>query len=248
MVLAAVLLAVAGCRTPVALPAVRDDARALALLDGLRGQARERRALRAAAKLAVDGDGGSVRGSYALVLERPARLRVELRGLLGETLGVLVTDGQRYDWFRADDHTRESGRVYQGLLFDVAGVPLTPAEAVELLLGAPLPQPGLQLQGSQRSADGAVVAEFGDHDGGWGQRFEFGPDGRLRHVETHSGTGDVLWDARYDDYDDVDGSVFAHDVALDFPGLSTRARVRLHDVQLNPELTPDVFVLQVPGG
>lgn len=258
VVAAALLLGLSGCRTPVVAPAVRDDARALARLDALRAEARSRRALRGVARMAVDGDGSPVRATYALVLERPSHLRVEIRGLFGETLGVLVTDGRRYDWFRADDGTRESGRVYDGLLFDVAGVPLTPREVVDLLLGAPLPQPGLVLRKSERSADGALVAAFEDGDGSFGQRFEFDAEGRLRRVETRAGRllgadadaedGSVLWDVRYDDYDDVDGSPYAHDVALAFPAFDTHARVSMHQVELNPELAPDAFVLNVPGG
>jgi hypothetical protein len=245
------LLGLAGCASlaPAPGPApASDDAGALRLLEALRGEARVRRALRGVARMAVDNERGPLRASYALVVERPSRLRVEVRGLFGETLGVLVTDGGAYDWFRAEDGTRESGPVYDGLLFDVAGVPLTPRETVELLLGVPVPEPGLVLRGSARLPDGAVVAELSDGAGSSGQRFEFDPDGRLRRVETHAGESGVVWDARFDAYSEVRGSAFAHELALAFPAFETSARVRMLEVELNPELTPDVFVLKVPGG
>jgi len=244
------LLTAGACRTPPP-PPVRDDSQAVARVESLRGEARARRAMRAHARMAVDADHGSLRANYLLVLERPARLRVEIRGMLGETLGVLVTDGATYDLFRSDDHTRESGRVYPTLLWDVARIPLTATEAVDLLLGAPVPPPGYVLRDSGVARDGSVTAEYATHDGGAVQHFGFDGEGRLRSVEAVASAGserETLWDARFAGYDAVDGTAFAHEVDLRFPGLDTQARVRLRDVELNPDLTPDVFVLKVPEG
>jgi hypothetical protein len=93
-----------------------------------------------------------------------------------------------------------------------------------------------------------VIAELADGAGSFGQRFEFDPDGRLRRVETRAGESGVVWDARFEAYAEVRGSAFAHELALAFPAFETNARVRMLEVELNPELTPDVFVLKVPGG
>jgi hypothetical protein len=91
------------------------------------------RALRGSARLAVDGEGLEVRARQILVVERPARLRVEVQGLLSQTLAVLVTDGPRYQLFRAENRSFESGDVHPGLLWQVASLALTPEEAIELV-------------------------------------------------------------------------------------------------------------------
>ena len=78
-----------------------------------------RRGLSGRARLAVDGHDGALRlrGSQRVALERPARLRVEVLGLFDQTLAVLVTDGERYQFFRANDRTWESGPVGPDLLW-----------------------------------------------------------------------------------------------------------------------------------
>ncbi len=236
-----------GCATLPGTP-VRDDVLARERVDALREAARTRRALSGVARMAVDGDRGSARGRYVLFLERPARLRVEILGLLNQTLAVLVTDNGRYDFFQVEDRALESGSVYPELLRDIAGVPLEPEQAVDLLLGAPLPEEGLSLRDSARHPDGAVVAHFANARDLRRQRFEFDPAGRLRRLETRAADGSMLWAASFDDYESVGDSAFAHEVALVFPGSDTRARVRLRDVVLNPPLAPEAFVLKVPGG
>jgi len=96
-ILFAALLAATACRTPapIAVPLPPDDPRPAALLDAWARAAGERHGLRARARLAVDGADGALhlRGKQILVLERPAYLRVEILGLLNQTVAVLVTDG-----------------------------------------------------------------------------------------------------------------------------------------------------------
>jgi hypothetical protein len=103
--LVALLFATAGCRTVAPrLPLAADDPRPAALIRGWQELTAERRALRGSARLAVDGEAVHVRARQILVVERPSRLRVEIQGLLSQTLAVLVTDGPRYQLFRAQDH------------------------------------------------------------------------------------------------------------------------------------------------
>jgi hypothetical protein len=215
-------------------------------MDSLRAEARVRLGLSGVAHMKVDGRDGALRADYVLFLERPARLRVEILGLLNQTLAVLVTEGGRYQFFQVEDRRYESGPVYPGLLREVAGVPLTPGQAVDLLLGAPLPEAELGLTGSARQSDGAVVAIYTGPKGR-SQRFEFDPRGQLRRVETRSQAGSLVWEARFGDYEPVGERSFAHEIRLAFPRADTRARLRLRGVQLNPELAPEAFVLKVPG-
>ncbi len=243
----ALLGAVAGCRTlQPAIPLPSEDPRPRALLASLEARAAERLGLRGVARVALDGHGGSSRSNQVLVLQRPARLRVEIRGLLDQTLAVLVTDGALYDFFRAGDRSRESGPVHPGLLWEWAGVALTPEQAVDLLLGAPAPPPGLALFASL-AGDGGVQVDLFTPTGALNRRYSFDATGRLRTAAAFAGDAVPLWEARFDAYAEVGGSAFAHEILLRFPILETRAEVRFRSVELNPDLPPDVFVLKIPA-
>lgn len=248
--LAAALLAAAGCRTlapPVAL--LPDDPRPGSLLASLSEAARERRGLRGRARLAVDSDPRDVhvRGDLVLVVERPARLRVEVLGLLGQSLAVLVSDGGRYEWFDARSHAYRSGPVHRDLLWQVVRVPLAPGEVVDLILGEPLPRAGLAIRGASSVGDSEIRVELGDADGVLRERLAFDADAHLRWGELLAGSGALARRTRYDDYAEQDGLAFAREIAVEFPDLEVRAELSLSDVELNPDAPAGLFRLREPG-
>jgi hypothetical protein len=210
----------------------------------------ERTALRGNARLAVDADragadGGDVRfrSRQALVLAWPASLRVEVRGLLGNAVAVLTTDGDRYDLFQAEDRSFETGPVHDSLLWEVARLALTPAEVVDVILGAPQLDAALAPSGAFDAGDGRVRIALSDASGMLRRQVDFDRDGRLRWLQQRRGSGAVAWEARFDDYAQVDGTPLAHSVSIELREGSTRARLTLSRVELNPELPPDIFRL-----
>jgi hypothetical protein len=247
--LASVLLATA-CQTPAPLlPLSPDDPRPKALLDKWAETARQRRALRGLARLAVDGRDGEVgiRSRQLLVAERPARLRVEVLDFLHRTLAVLVTDGERFELFRADDRSLETGEVHPGLLWEVAHLALPPEQAVGLLLGAPRLDPDLAVAGARRSGEGEFQIDLADAAGRVRQRVAFDAEARLRWLEVREMDGGVAWRARFDDYAAVGASPFAHTVSLDLVREQTHAEISLRSVELNPRLNSEIFQLRIPG-
>jgi hypothetical protein len=213
-------------------------------------QAGERRALRGTGRLAVDAndagfDGRDLhfRSRQALLLARPARLRVELRGLLGTTAAVLATDGERYDFFRAEDRSFESGPVYDALLWEVARLALTPDEVVDLILGPARLADALSATAAFDAGDGRVRIALSDDAGSVMRLADFDADGRLRWLQERRRDGAVAWEAAFDDYAAVDGAAVAHSLAIRLRGGRTRALLSLSGVELNPELTPDIFRL-----
>ncbi len=246
---AALVGAATGCRTPqAAIPLSQSDPRPRTLIANLRASAAERQGLRGFARVALDGRGGSIRSRQVLVVARPARLRVEILGLLNQTVAVLVTDGTDFDLFRVGDGERRTGPVYENLLWEVAGIALTPEEAVHLLLGAPPPARDLVLTAAAQLPDGGVRLELAGASGVVSEHYEFDPQGRLRRAVRRVGPGGIGWDAAFDGYADVEGGSFPHEISLRFPSLERRAEVRFRNVELNPELPPDAFVLHLPGG
>lgn len=247
----ALLLSLSACRAPVPTwrPLSADDPRPARLLSAWREMAASRHALRGRARLSVDARGGDVklRGQQVVVLERPARLRVEIQGLLGQTVAVLVTDGERYELFRADDRSYQTGVVHPDLLWQQAWLALAPEEAVELLLGAPAPGAGLVPGPAWSDREGDVRFDLVDAEGRPRQRARFDALSRLRQLDQLRPDGSLAWHAEFDDYADVAGRPFAHRVSVDVPDGDSRAEIELRDVQLDPDIAPEVFRLRTPA-
>jgi hypothetical protein len=246
------LLALAACATPgrgrghakTAFPA--DPQMAQGLLDALHEGAKDRRALRGIASLSFDGTAGSVRSKQAIVIEAPSHLRIEVLGFLSQAVAVLVTDGEYFDLFRAEDRSRRSGQVYPGLLLEIAQIDLTPEEGVALLLGIPPDAAGLLLASAAGLDDGGVRIDRVDGQGVLRQRIDFDAQGRIARVEAYEQGERLEWSAEYRDYRKVDGVDFAHEIALWFPSSQTQVEFVFKQLELNPTLPQGVFTLQLP--
>ena len=69
-------------------------------------------------------------------------MRVEVQGLLSQTVAVLVTDGSRYELFRADDRSyQQRPRASRACSGSRPTSTSRPEEAIDLLLGMPAPDP-----------------------------------------------------------------------------------------------------------
>lgn len=247
LALAAALLLQIGCRT---LPSqvvqlALDDPRPHALLAGWTARAGELRSLRGSARVSLDGAHGASFARQLLALERPARLRVEVLGLLNQRIAVLATDGERYDLYRSESGAVESGEMRPSVLWELSGVPLTPEEAVGVLLGAPrMQRPGGEITGAVESSDAGVRFEIRGSDLYW-TVLEFDAQELLSGYEL-AGPQGTLFQVRYRDYREVAGTRFAHRVELDFPFSEVHAEVRFGNVQLNPVFPESIFRLELP--
>jgi hypothetical protein len=248
-VLAALIaLACAGARGPRATPLPAGDRRPSALLDALARAGEARRSLRAIARLAVDGPAGGGRARQILLLERPARLRVEILGLLDQRIAVLTTDGVDYQLYRAQDRSLTGGPVHDALLWEVAGLAVTPEQAVRILLGAPEPPAGARLAGGAELADGRVRLDLRAPDQLETTRLEFDAAGRLAGWAWLGADGEALQEARFADYRALGDDAFPYEVELVDRTTGAEARVRFATVELNPVLAPALFELQAGSG
>jgi len=238
----ALALACATSRVPPPLPLPAGDSRPAALLESITRDAATRHSLRGVARLAFDAPAGSGRASQILVLERPARLRVEVLGLLDQTLALLVTDGARYRLVRSEDRSVAAGPVYDAMLRDVTGLALTPEQAVGVLLGAPFradarleraaPLPGDSVRLELRR-DGAPLREQLDCDAA----------GNLQRWALLGADGEVMLEARYGDRRPLGSVAFAYEVELRDPRADASVRVTWSRVELNPVLPPELFAM-----
>ena len=247
---AALVLLLVGCRTPPTPswtpvdPAQREVAAALA---GLQRVAAERHALRGQARVSLSDARGSSFARHLVVLARPARLRIEVMGLLGQRIAVLASDGRVYDLYRAETGRIEHGIVHPELLGEVAGVPLPPHELVDLLLG--IPPRGLDRPDRAARAPGGSWELAWELAGGGEQRLGLDARGRLMSVSLRDGAGLEEVSVSYAERDQESG--LARRVRFRFPGTGLRVEVAFGRVELDPELPPGLFRLQLvssPGG
>lgn len=236
-----------GCQTPLPPREPLDpvDPRPAALITALEKTAAARSSLQGALHLTLDAPDLHFRRPQRLALRRPADLRVEILGLFGQIAAVLVTNGATYQTFDASRGSVESGAVTPDLLWRVARVALQPREAVDLLLGAPLPSAEAFFAGAYSEPGGGVSLDFRDRQGVLRERFGFDLEGQLRQFVRFAENGSVAWEARFDDYRDVSGSPFAFELRLNFPELDARASLRFDHAALEPELGDELFALRV---
>jgi hypothetical protein len=189
----------------------------------------QRSALRGTARLALVAPDVRLNRPQRIALERPARLRVEILGLFNQLAAVLVTDGHAYQVYRAGETVLESGAVSADLLWRVARIDLEASEAVDLLLGAPRPDPQFRSAGAWLHEDGALVLERHDASQQLRERLRFTAAGQLEQFERFDATGALVLTARFTDYREVEAegadaatALFAHEVDLDFRGSMRR--------------------------
>jgi len=224
------------------------DPRATALLAEQGERAAQREALRASLRMSLEAPGLSFSRPQRLVVQRPASLRLEVLALFDQVAGVVATDGVRFAFVDLTSGARAAGPVDDGVLWRTARVDLTPADAVALMLGVPVVAPDAPVVAARAFEDGGIGVSTGDVDPSGTRYLEWGAAGELRRAELRSGSGERVWTARFSDWRDLEGSRFAYQLELDFPRVDARASLRFDIVELEPALSPGVFVLQVPPG
>jgi hypothetical protein len=223
-------------RPPEFQPISGEDASVRALVERAIGEADLRHTLRAVGKLHVAGPGGSGNVKQVILVERPARLRLESLNVLGQAATLLVTDGQRYSFF--DGKTLDDGDVSDETLRERLGLAFAPEEAAGALLIAPKPvvwpPRAILARGAEREVS------FAD------QTLRFADGGELSAIESLDASGVVLWTASYSTWREVPGGRYPFSVVLSFPGTKLRAELELSAVELNPKLEASLF--RVPEG
>lgn len=226
-------------------PADPGDPRWRALVLDWNERARERESLRGGAELALDSDAAGVhlRSRQRFALERPERLRVEVQGFLDQSLALLCIDAGHYQLFRAEDRSTEEGPVREGLLFEQALLDLSPAEAIELLLGSPLLDPTLSVVAAWQLPGGGARLDLADDRGVLRERPEFDAAGQLVALAERDELGAPEWRVRFSEFRDVAGELLPHRIELDAGSPPSHAEIALRDLELDPALPEDLFRL-----
>jgi hypothetical protein len=228
-----------------ALPIAVDDPRVASLSRALVATSEDRYSLVGLAQVSLSAPDLRFSRPQRMALEEPASLRVEILGLFDQVAAILATDGDRYQLYQPNTTGIEEGEVSPNLLWHVARVDLEPAEAVGLLLGAPLAA-GTQLEAARSVDDGRVLLAFRDPRDGSRRIFEFDAARRLSRVRQRDAGETLQWEVAYDDYRPVGERTFAHRIEIDFPRVDANADFHFKTAELNRKLPANAFRLTAP--
>jgi outer membrane lipoprotein-sorting protein len=250
------------CVPAAALPVVEsmNDAQARARLAAT-GARRER--MDAIVKAALPGlQGVVVNATMDVAAVAPAQFSVSVRSFFEVPQQVLVADGSTVTIY---DATSGSPRFYQGpanalSLRRVLGLPLSPEDAVALMLGrAPLsaeregwPLPRVHVIAVDGATQTYTVSIERPGRGAlhWTARLK---DDALVGLVVFTGDGRPLVNATLTDHRDVDGTAFAQRIAVHLEDASggdgQEVVLRVIDGHFNgPPLPPEAFTLTPPPG
>jgi hypothetical protein len=256
VLLAALALAVL-CGCPAAV--VRPDQPWQDAEAALRAHASMRRrltSLRGEARVDQRGeDGGRVRGTVVLLVQRPDRVRFDAMTQFGPA-AVLTSDGARFAFADFRERRYLHGPTCPENIGRLLGIPLSGEQVGTLLLGG---TPRIVASASAIEVDAAtghyVVSLRGA--GGLRQRIELGireadrraPPGqqrlRLLRSELFDPRGGLVWRVTYDDYRVVPlgemGVAMPYEVRFEHPAQGTDTIMRFRELVPNPDLDPEVF-------
>jgi hypothetical protein len=221
---------------PTWTPLAADDARATERLAWLRAHAAARRSLRANARVSLSGAAGESFSRQLVLVERDAKLRIEVIGVLGQRTLVLASDGEEYDLYRAETGRTETGPVDAGVLWRVARIPLLPGEAVGLLLAAPaVPS---EPPRAEAGAGGELRLAWPDRS------VTFDASGALASVRLLAApSGEEIASAKLLDWRGAGAGAFPYRVELDFAFQKGGALIEFRDVEVDAALDPSWFRL-----
>jgi hypothetical protein len=227
-----------GTRLPI------DDARAERVLSDYLELVRTRSAMRGSARVLLEGPDFKLNRPQRILVERPARIRIEVIGLFDQLAAMLVTDGRRFGFYEVSSGQISRGRVTRTLLWDLVKIDLDAHEVVELLLAAPIPSPGVARAAVWLEPDGQIALVFAwpEEDSArqcredperalfepdcfvsfdslveGGEMFLFDAEGRLAEIRDLDPGGVIRFRATFEDY----RSLAEDEHAVEFPNRIT---------------------------
>ncbi|WP_257462421.1 DUF4292 domain-containing protein [Archangium lipolyticum] len=195
-------------------------------------------------KLRVESPQGTGSVSAYLAAMRPGLLRVEMFDFFNRPVAVLVTDGQRFGLFQAQENTFYQGPATPRNLSRFLPVALPSEELVSVMLGQVPFIPAERMTLSLDEKERVYVLTL--QQGAVSQVLRIQP-GNLRVVRSEV-RGTRAYDLEYDHFKEHGEFVLPHEVKLLASTADTSLGLRYTDITLNesPDLT--LFDLSAPEG
>ncbi|QRO01191.1 DUF4292 domain-containing protein [Archangium violaceum] len=195
-------------------------------------------------KLRVESPQGTGSVSAYLAAMRPGLLRVEMFDFFNRPIAVLVTDGQRFGLFQAQENRFYQGPATPRNLSRFLPVALPSEELVSVMLGQVPFIPAERMTLSLDEKERVYILTL--HQGAVSQVLRVEP-GNLRVVRSEV-RGARAYDLEYDHFKEHGELVLPHEVKLLASTADTSLGLRYTDITLNesPDLT--LFDLAAPEG
>jgi outer membrane lipoprotein-sorting protein len=198
-------------------------------------------AMRADAVMGYEGGGHHLKIREQIEIKRPASMRVEAFTPFGVG-AVVAANGTKLTIYEPSENTFYRGASTADTLNRFARIPLPPAQAIKLLMGLlPDDEADFSSPSSVRTEGNLVIGSYQLPGGGTDELGFAG--GQLRMVRAGGKSGRPAYEVHYDDYRDIGGLQFAHQLAADFLNTGTHLNVRYSGVIVNPTLSDSEFVL-----
>jgi outer membrane lipoprotein-sorting protein len=212
------------------------------LLERVRDLAHLAQSLKGLARVELESPEKNFGASQVLIAEKPDRLRAETLSMFGQPVLLLTADGDQLRVLVPGQNRFYQGAASGDNLERFARVPLRLTELVHLLLYQVPVLPAVV----QRvvSGDEGVRLELTAADG-QSQTLDF--DDSLRLVRCRFlKSGQEWFNIRYREFSSNDG--FPRALDLNLPNHKVRLAVAFKQLELNPQLDPERFVLARPAG
>jgi len=191
------------------------------------------------------GANGHFRTHEEIALARPASMRVEAVAPFGATMVFAADNAGRLTIFDPGKNVLMSGEANAATLARYVQIPLTPAAAVNLLMGlAPDSAQLSKTPDSVSDTDGMTIAAWRLADGGTREIGFSG--GQLAVIRERDAAGAERYAIKYSDWRDTDGIGFPDKLEADFP--ANRITLRYQGPALNAAIAPTAFVLTPAPG
>ncbi len=236
---AGLLLLLVRCVPAPPVPSLLDQQ---ALLQRLQGNASAVHSLRGTTRIRSENSQGSNSARQVLLLAKPARLRAEVLSPFGQPLLLLTADAGRMSVLLPREQRFLQGDVTAQRIARFVGLPLSAEQMVRLALyDVPLiPHDETVLN---RAETGYRLLLRGAEER---QQLDFDAFGRLL-TATYFHRDLALLTVAYGRFDSELGD-FPRQVTVTMPGQGASFELVYGDVEMNPELTAERFVLQPPAG
>lgn len=190
------------------------------------------------------GPNGHLKAREQITLRRPASLRIEALSPLGVAL-VVAASSTEIAVFDPSRNTIARGAPTAATLESVARIPLTPEQAVRLLLA--LPPEAVQLgtpSTSSTDENGLTVLSYASV-GASVDSIAFA-NGDLAMVREASSDGALVYEVHYSDWRDIGAMRFPRVIDATFPAPAINLKLR-YDQPLIDGVIPDGDFVLAPG-
>lgn len=202
------------------------------------------RSLRGEAKSRVYNPKGSVKLQDLLAIERPDKLRVDALSFFGQPLASLASDGQRFAYLDI-----ENNRYYRGVpsaanVGRFLPLKIAPADIVALFLGDLPPISDRAVPELALVPEGYTLS-LRDPESGETIIATISPQSaQPLAVRALSASGDPLWLARFDDFQERGPP---REIQIEDPS-GAGVELTYQEIELNVDLPPETFTLAPPPG